>query len=809
MEVPLKYYRINIARDVGMIAVKRDYTTEHVYLEDFNISVAIYDVIGQIIHNYTGSVFAKSKDIAAQIGIVSFSMCINNDGIMEEVGDNCMPIIKCLYKVEDSVRISALHRLVIIKHTYKVGFRFLDVINSLGRLRRLKLTNCGIRKVPDISRLRLTHIDLSNNEIYGSVYIIGTFSKVNLSHNKICSVNRINASSLNLAYNMIDSFVQTFKYQYLSLRHNPLREYSSEACVIDLSFTRVQFICSRVARKVILDGTRGVRLGVFDKLVYLSICNCELRTLDVQAKNLKILKARGNFIEFVPMLPALEYLDISRNLVREIQCRQLTFLNASMNQLIVFDFRWMYKVVHLDLSYNPIMSLQGHVQPCTMYLRLEHIHMDMVEQMYRDVCINNASRYLMHECKKMNKVVEQIMIGNDAHYLNVFIVCLRKPGDDIQHIVNAVFSRIDGSADTIEWFENFRTILSMLFFEMNIELSYLICMVTSEHVVVSRIGMDAVFSNFAHIKILNESQRVYIYDNIGNWNLIPMICPLHNSVSRFDVLNTVENDIGKIMQFMNYECPLAVAMSISDFCILDEYKPCNEIRCARSISTASNDCLEYEYELNTIIKKRRVADERRKLTECSINGCANYNPVLKTSSRLGYDSLIRNPNPVFVFCKIFPRNPAGIHACIVANVRNIIIMACSIFFGVIVESSLDFYVLAFHDRIEACLWGLKIQEMLGCVDLDVSVGISCGMFYTKISGNHVRFYGPALNKASRLVNLGCGVFCCDCVQVEHPKIVYVQQGRKNLKGFDDMHMIYVLKQSRAEYDAYGQLIVNE
>ncbi|KAH9412052.1 hypothetical protein HK407_02g02740 [Ordospora pajunii] len=809
MEVPLKHCRINITRGVGMIAVKRHFTTEHVCLDDFDVSMAIYDASGQKIHNYTGSVFTKCKDIAAQICNEPFRMFISSNRGVEAIGDNCMPIIKCLYKTGESVRISASHRVVIVKHAYRVGFRLLDAISVLGSLRRLKLANCGIRKIPDVSMLRLTHINLSNNKIHGSVYANGTFSKVDLSHNRICSVLRMNASSLNLAHNAIRSFSQTFKYQYLSLSHNPLEEYSSEACVVDLSFTRVQFVCSRVARKVILDGTQDVRLGMFDRLIYLSICNCQLRTLDVEAKSLKVLKARSNLIECVPVFPALEYLDISRNLVREIQCKQLTFLNASMNQLITFDFRQMHKMVHLDLSYNPIMSLEGHVQPSTTYLRLEHIHMDIVGEAYRPMCMNDVNGCTVHVCKKTDMVVEQIVISNSVQHLNVFIVCSRKPGDDIKSAVNATFSRIDGCADTIEWFERFRSMLNTLISEMDTEASYLICMVTSEHVVISRIGMDAVFSNFAHIRILNEPECVYIYDNIGSWNLIPVICPLKDTVSRFDVLDTLENDIGKIMRFMNYECPLAMAMSISDFCIFDECKPASGVRCTRSISAALKGCLEYERELNTVVEKRSVADRKRRLMESAINGCGNYNPVLKTSSRLGYDSLITNPNPVFVFCRIFPRNSADIHACIVSNTRNIIRMACNIFFGVVVESSIDFYVLAFHDRIEACLWGLKIQEMLGCVYLDVSVGMACGVFYTKISGDHVRFYGPALNKAARLVNLGCGVFCCDCVRVEHPKIVYVQQGKKSLKGFDGMHMIYVLKQSRVEYDASGQLIANE
>ncbi|AFM97809.1 hypothetical protein EHEL_020530 [Encephalitozoon hellem ATCC 50504] len=773
MEISLEVQRIETLKRITSTRIRYLPSTETVWLDDFALTIPIYGSGGER-YEYTGSVFSKTADILAKFERKMNLGLVCEEG-MEMLKNGDKPILRCLYKDGNDIKICGLRRLMIIDpRDFAVSTSFTKVIlrdqSRLNMLRKLSLVNCKIKKVPDLSTMRLKYLDLSHNSISGVLCIRGYFNTVNLSHNKISRVIRMKALNFNVSHNRVTRFFEDFRYQRLNLSHNPLEFCRAEARVLDLSRTMVKMLESKITKKLTIDGTKGVSLGKFESLVFLSINDCGMRCLSFDAKRLRVLKARNNFIEEVPFFPSLEYLDISGNLVHTLPNKGVKFLDASKNQIIAFDLSEWGGLEHLDLSYNPLVNLEASNRHGLKYLNLKGTSI-------RKGAERKKPRRHVHQCRGEGRVVERFVIDPKEVEGRLFLISVHDPKIDIFEMLKAIQSEVDETCNPHTYLWRFCYLLRKMLFSRSIRPEYALCMTTSKHVILNGRGVGFIFSNFAEIKIFDDPEVVEIYDNVGNWHFIPVFCDFQGNVARLDILDTIENRLDSVLDFIGHRCALSATTAISSTSGL-----CKDLCVGvRLISRTSLPCkLSYEDAIKSISKK--------KSNESSIHGSENYNFVLKSSTRRFYGTLLLNPNPIFAFCRILPRDRS--HGYVIGNVANIMKMISIIFSGTRIEFFSRIWIVAFHDRVEACLWGLKVKEMLRCLEIDVGIGITCGTFYTRIAGSHVRFYGPVLSKASRVANLGVGVFCCHCVWTKHSGIMYINQGQRFLRGFKEPHLIY-------------------
>lgn len=776
MEVSIRVLKTETRRRAAATEIRSLFVMERVFLNDFVMTINIYDHYGNR-YEYTGSVFSGVGEIVAgcrtrgELGVLS-------GGRVKIFRQEEYPILHCIYRSGNTYKIYGMCRLVLLesKNVFPAcgKTQLLDGV-VLSRLRRVNLARCNIENIPDLSCMELTHLDLSHNNISGPVCLPGVFDVVDVSYNKISSVTRIDAYHLNLSHNSIEHFSQEFGYMRLNLSHNPLRQYSGSARVLDLSYTQVSVVESTASRMLFLDGTKNIRLEKLKNLRFLSLNGCELRSLVFKAKRLRVLKARNNFLETIPHFPNLEHLDVSGNLIYKLSSKRLRFLDVSKNQLIRFDLNDWDQLVYLDISHNPIMEFGfSHMSKCLKFLNLDGTSFKG--------CKEVSGCFRGHRCDRRNKVVRRIAIdGPDGLYKRFFVITCASPGTGMKGVFRLIQSKISNVSNPLEYFRKFHRLLQRSLFEMDLELEFALVMVTPRHVM-SGGDLRAVFSNFAEIRVVGDPEAIYVHDNVGNWNFIPLLCGPCGEISRFDIVDTHRNDLRDVLSFMNYKCPISYRASVSNAPEIYN-ESVGEQWWELSMSLLS-DRLVYEDEIGNDTFGRDTGSHG------TVYGSENYNPVLENSMRWCYSSLVTNPNPIFVFCRFVPRNVRDGYRCITGNVRNIVKTMNHIFFGTNLEFFSDFCIVAFNDRVEACVWALRIQSLLSCLQMDVRAGITCGIFYTKIVNNHVRFYGPALIKAVRLAKIGVGVFCCHCVWTKHPRIVYVEHGLRYLRGFKEPHPIY-------------------
>lgn len=773
MEVSLEVRRVETQKRVTSTNVRYLFSTETIWVDDFALSIPVHGTRGEK-YEYTGSVFSKTIEMVEKFGR-KVSLGLSCEEGMEMLKKSDMPILRCLYKDGDAIKMHGLRRLVIIdRKDSAASTAFSKMVlqdqSRLEMLRKLKLVNCRIKKIPDLSMMKLTYLDLSHNDISGVVCLRGYFNTVNLSHNEISRVIRMRASNLDVSHNKVTRFFQDFTYRRLDLSYNPLEFYHAEARMLNLSQTMVKSLESKTIKKLVIDGTKRVKLGALENLVFLSINDCGIRCLPFDARKLKVLKARNNFIEEVPLFPSLEYLDISGNLVHTVQNKGIRFLDTSKNQIMVFDLSGWNRLAHLDLSYNPLVNLEN-------FDKLELKSLNLKGTDIRKSLRRNRARHYVHQCRMKEKVVERFIVDPKGVDGRLFFISVHDPEVDISKILEAIQSEVIGAYNPHVYLQKFCYFFRKVFFSRGIKPEYALCMVTSKHVAISGRGISFIFSNFAEIRVFNDPEAVEVYDNVGNWHFIPLFCNFQGSVARFDILDTVKNGLDSVLDFIGHRCSLSVMMAISS--TLKLYR-----NSCRGVKLVSRACLPSKVTYRDAIK----GISRKKNNENFIQGGENYNFVLKSSTRRFYGTLLLNPNPIFAFCRLLPRGTS--YEYVVGNVANIMKMMSIVFSGTRIHFFSRIWIVAFHDRVEACLWGLKIKEILKCLKIDVGIGITCGSFYTRIVDSHVGFYGPALNKASRIANLGIGVFCCHCVWTKHSKIMYINQGQRSLRGFKEPHLIY-------------------
>ncbi|UTX44703.1 hypothetical protein GPK93_02g02200 [Encephalitozoon intestinalis] len=773
MEIELEVRRVESQKRITSTKIRHVFSSELVYLDDFTITIPVYGFKDKE-YEYTGSIFSRTKDLLGKIGGKGVLGVLYEDR-MEVLKGLDRPILRCLYKDGDLIRICSLRRLVVVEPRSSVAnVTFTRMVlqdqSKFAALKKLRMVNCNIKKIPDLSMMKLTHLDLSHNNISGVVYVCGQFNTVNLSHNKITRVIRMKASNLDISYNEITRFFQESTYQNLNLSHNPLEHYNAEARVLNLSHTMLKSLESQITKKLIVDGTKEIRLGTFENLVFLSVNFCSLRLLSFNARKLRVLKARNNFIEEVPFFPFLEYLDISGNLIHGIASKGVRFLDASKNQIMVFNLAKWKNLEHLNLSYNPLVSLENYGEMELKFLNLKGTNV------IKDFRGNRIEKNV-HKCLEKKKEIERFIVHPKGINGRLLVISMGDFEAGVFEILETIQVRIQETSNSYEYFQKFCSLLRKMIFARGARIGYALCMVTPKHVILNGRGIEVVFSNFAEIKILEGPDVVEVYDNIGNWHFIPLFCSFKGSIARFDILDTVRNDLDLVLDFIGHQCPLSAVMAISNTSKLPKNSKAS-VELISRIDLPSK--ISYETVIRSILRKKG--------NENGVQGSENYNFARKSSTRQFYGTLLLNPNPIFAFCKLIPKDTS--YRYVIGNVMNIMRMMSNVFSGTRIEFFSRIWIVAFHDRVEACLWGIRIQEMLRCLGIDVGIGITCGTFYTRIMNNHVRFYGPVLNKASRIANLGIGVFCCHCVWTKHSKIMYISQGRRIFRGFKEPHLIY-------------------
>jgi hypothetical protein len=762
MIVDLRVLRAEARRRVTSTELRRFYTHEKCRMDDFSMTIDITDTNGNR-YEYTGNVLSTAQEIREKCG-VTMSLGIMHEGRVRVFADDQQPLLEHIYKSGSHIKLLGL--LVFIqKSRDELALKVVKDDAALRSLRRVTLTHCGIRRIPDLSATTILYLNLSCNEIDGVLSIARRLRVCDLSHNRISQVQWIEADTLNLSHNRIGRFNQPLKYQLLNLSYNhELRNFRGDARILNLSHTQVRWVSSDRTRVLYLDGTRNVRFGSLGSLRFLSMNGCGLQSLPVM-EGLKVLKARNNLLRSVPTFPNLRALDLSGNIIGRIEAMNVRFLDVSKNHLFKLDLEAFGQLVHLDVSYNPIIEAGLVNIPRTL------VFLNARGTGYRTHSLKSC---IKSGCIRRRAFVQRYSLGlRGVLYKRLYFVVVLETELCLTNVLEQLQNSIRSTSCPHRYFDRLFSLIERLFSEAKVKAEMCLCMVTSKHVIFRGKALALCMSNFAEIRICDDPLVTYVYDNVGHWNLVPMLCGRSEAVYCYNLIDTIANHLSTVLNFIGYCCPVAYRIFISN-------SP-GEIRGMDGVELINSVDL-HDHHLLPI-------DEIEGHVSNAIPGAQNYNLAFNESIRRSYTSLLANPNPTFAIARFIPREEARLSAP-KENAKNVVKALNRMFFAHELEFYPEYCVVIFHDKVEACLWALKLQELLRHTGMDVGVGITCGVFYTKIIGSHARFYGPVLCKAARLSHMGVGVFCCHCVWTKHGRLKYVEQGMRFMKGFSEPHMVY-------------------
>jgi len=705
--------------------------------------------------------------------------------------DDCQrPYLKC-YELQDGVLHASFRTFVMSKLKPTTVIPMTTYISSIRQLRKLTIMNLPIHRISLEHLTCLRYVRLINNGLtaVGPPNRLLEFCDMRCNLLKRCSVR---SKVLILQDNRIERFRSAQHFKYLNLEGNPLKSLECSCEFLNIRNTRVATINSN-ARFLLADGVKNIKVGECPNLKVLYVSNCQLTRIGNIVRSLIIFKARNNYFQSLPKLEKGTIIDVSGNFLESIRARSVVFLNISKNQISEINLKRFPNVQQIDISFNPLEKVLNE----TAIKRPKSILVN--NSLHPGFTVLRSKSIRHHNCARSSHYVTQYKLKASVEEtaISMYIITRSKSNSVDPDMFLASF---DSFKHITRLFDMFCSISEHFYRKMcaldpNAGIS--VTLITSKHVFVRSFQLPIFFSNFSEMDILVSPEVIRVFNNVSNWCTFPIFCryaPLitKRSYSFF----RCRADCKELLQFNNFTCANMLEFfetNNAEF-FLETEAPC---ACCNVTKTIYLKRYNESFESNL---------QRVELTQCNpdqvLLGVKNINFNMSRSVSDANLTNITNRNPVFLYMKLcFVPNSAHILHIEELNLLHIVEFYSNVFEGRMVEKNYTLFIIGFKDPLCSALFGLRIHKVLKSVGIEVGIGIAGEAVFRTEQDGIVYFGGPVFNKASRIADLGIGVFCCRCVKFSSPLIEMFDEGERYLKGFNRRHRIFSLKLVEVPEDA--------
>lgn len=715
---------------------------------------------------------------------------LNDSGIVCRLDDEEMPFNR-VFDVHEGELTQSYKTVLVIRPRIEIKVEILKSFSSLPSLRKLVIQNCPVSCISLRSQTRLKYLRLNNTSLRLIVPTTQSLEYCNLDSNFLdkCSVC---AKVLIVSRNRIEVFESSFRFTHLDISDNPLASIVCSTSFLNIRNTCLRHVLHSDAKVIVADGTKKIRIGCCPRLISLSINDCELTHVEFSVAKLRVFKARNNYFQNLPKLKSCLCADMAGNFLASIDARRARALDVSKNQFALFDFNKFKSLRHLNLSFNPLGS-PPRTEPDSS---LVTIVLSSSQECYSGHA--NVKRVLKHDCPKLRQwcMMYKLTTMIKKTPVTAFVLVQAPSSRRYCKLLEESLDSVRNDTSWVSLFSRFSEQAYLRICQEQPAAKASFVFVTSENVMVRSFGVESIFLNFAEVERLRDPDTIRVFNNVSSWLVFPVLCPIQPiSNKRRYALFSDEKDLSGMFHFLSHYCPRSAELLVANTSeFFDRQKP-----------HGVSDC-KLVKEINSMVYERSFAE---------VIG-SNAADILSSGEFLGIKNVdfglglfrsnapapvfITSSNPVFLFMRIiFNSGKDSVLEHEECNLMNIFDFYCKVFGGRLIEKSYRLYIVGFDSPIQSAFWALRIQKILKAVNVDVCVGISSDVVFRIEEDGVVYFAGPALNKTSRISDLGAGVFCCGCIKLNHPFIELIDEGERFLKGFDKRHRVFSLQLSNKHY----------
>lgn len=693
---------------------------------------------------------------------------------------NFKPFNKIFQISNNQIQQSSHTKLLIIPQS-KISNSILKYNINLNALVKITILNIPMYYISLKPLKKLKYVKIVNTELKTIICPNYILEYCNLSNNSLCSI-LVNAKTLVLSKNRIRKYMSSFeKCKHLDLSENPLEYINAKSIFLNIKSTLVKNTINSEARIILADNNENLTMGTCNNLRILSINNCNLKYISFSVLNLKILKAKNNYLCKIPELRCCRFADLSDNCLTSVNGKNIEALNISKNYFDKVNLDKFPKLKHLNLSFNPLQ---------------QYSKKGMVGDIKSSFLITDGSHnnFPMHNClRKSSRVTTfllEFIIKNIPLTLYVYISSI--PCNKKSLIVSYLKDQLTILSKLTSWhtlFDQFNVNLSTLIFSEFSRSKFSCVLITPKYIFVRNYKILSVYCDSFKMTKISDLDTTHIFKNISLWVYFPIFCKIlpFCSTGRFS-FTSYKNSLLEMYNFLNHYCVLSVKLMIfyseRHFNINKprDFPSCriiNDILIGsinEDFLTAINKSQQEQEYNDSIILERYQSDLFASLRIPRMNGAAISNPVF----------LFMKFNCINGLKKPLIENRIG-------NLMNLVDFYGKVFEGKFVEKTFKNCIIGLQTPLNAYFLAIKIQKALKAINIDISVGISSDLvFRTELEGI-ITFTGPVFNKTSRMSDLGAGIFCCTCSYMIHPLIELSNEGERHLKGFSQPHLIYLVK----------------
>lgn len=634
-------------------------------------------------------------------------------------------------------------------------------ISDLMQLKYLKIINCG-----------LNHINIPSH----------TMEYCNLKNNLLGSCNLL-AKTLILQDNLVQEFSSSASFKYLNLSSNPLKRIKCKAKFLNIRNTNINHVLCGNFEIILADHVRNFRVGKCPNLKVLSANDCQISQIYNTFDNIRVLKLRNNYLHHISKLNNCLHLDVSGNFLEKICCKSIVSLNISKNQFDKFKANRFKSLRHLNISFNNMELLEKDLSNIALKTLIIN------KAMTGNLICSSIKPHQLHQCKRHR---DKIFRYKMESYVNgwpiiMFITFTSSKLEPMEQFFIDSFEKFRMSKTIIDLISQFSNYCYKKLNQKDGSARISFLTVSSNFFYVTSFYIPTVIFTFSEIDVVDDPGKIRIFRNVSNWCCFPLFCSFDSiSKNRSHTFLNSERTLIECFQFLNFFCPISLDLIVfnsSKVSLINRLNLSTRCKIIKMI-----DRMKYKIAFTDLIQKITPLYCNPINTSLGFQNI-NFGLNLYVSDLIHTDT---EPT-IFVFMKILFR--PNINYLIQAeefNIFSTVELYCKVFSGKIVEKNYKLFIVGFNTTLHSALFSLKIQSILRSIGIDVGIGISSdAVFRTEYNGV-VYVGGPVFNKASRIADMGVGVFCCGCVKIMSPLIEMNDEGERYLKGFDKKHRIYSL-----------------
>lgn len=731
--------------------------------------------------SFTGTFEATVNDIK-QLFQEDIDIILNDENRRHILSSTEKPLYRCFALYEGEIR----QRPDVFLIAKKKAFYFQELTVFVSKclyLRKLSIKSLPVLEISLKPLYFLKYVEIVNAGLRKLTSTVKTIEFCNLSNNGLEKCD-IHSKVLILENNRIRSFNMSFRFKYLNISNNPLRDIKCSCEFLNIRNTDIKGVLGTDAKIILADGIKNFRIGTCPNLESLSVNNCDLKDISRVVRKLKIFKARNNYFQNLPKMENCSIIDVSGNFLETIKSKNATFLNVSKNQFREFDFRKFPLIKHLNISFNPLEKvIKNNENEKTIIMN------DLL-------IINNSFSTAItgrsHVCTKVKKNGYLYKLESTIENTRVFV-----------NIVVVTDSDKNYSANFAEWFDQFRSKNSIIdifvqfsdycyrkLLSDSIKTRLTVILITRKIVMARTFGLPLFIMDFSEAFVLKNSNDFQIFNNVSSWYAFPILCPCEDiSIKRVYSLFSNKVTIAEIFQFSEFLCGRSLEfLAFNQQVFHSNYTTRTITKCDLKKVVEMNDSKKdfSKALINAVYEQETDVQE--------ILGLSNIDFNLNITTAEPISNSIITTTPVFLFLKInFTSNTNYVIEAEELNIINLLEFYCKALGGVVVEKNYAVFIIAFNKAIQAAIFALKIENALNIHNIEINAGITGDLIFRSEEEGIIYFGGPVLNKASRIANCGFGVFACDSIKLNFDIIDINDESDRYLKGFEARCKIQSLK----------------